>query len=1124
MHGIHYSGVPSINPHQAVPLHSLYSLVTQVLLQAHDCNLEVSDRRMRVLLMMFHHLKSAKYMVDKDSIFTPNQLDKLKFQVLAYTQLLSCSKSIDAQTKASLGITGMKVSDQGYKLLQRQVMPIKFNPPISQPPLDGAEGVVDWINHLNPQLQQARRHKRLVDCLGDNSGLVRRGEALIDAQKRVRLTLLDLKRASETQSLPQNLPQCEKSRVRGGNGNQRVFRVGGKPSSDDGSAGFFSALLNHRREFFEFHKKAKDSKRRQTYLVLKHFASKSKDKETAEERLQRERIAALKAQDEEAYLRLLSESKDERLNLLIKQTEEYMLKLGALVLEGKKEEENESSEIKSESEETSTLDSRHALIKAKERYFKLAHTTNEQVLHQPVCITQGMKLRQYQLKGVEWMVSLYNNRLNGILADSMGLGKTASTIGLLAYLYENKGIVGPHLIIAPLSTLRSNWLMEFKRWFPQFADNLIIYEGGKQQRRELRQKHFYPASNSGSSGSSSDMTATKLNVILTSDAYILKDHGLLKKIRWEYIIVDEAHRLKNPKSKLVQVLNKNFISRQRLALTGTPLQNDLQEVWALLNFLMPKIFNSSESFQAWFASPVNSDVTEEEKLLIIDRLHKVLKPFILRRDKDEVEAQLPPRTEQVVYCGMSGVQAKMYEECLEGRAMLWGCAGMNIQMNLRKICNHPYLFVEDSSKIPADETLIRVCGKFQMLDNILSKLKISGHRVLLFSQMTKVLDILELYLSYRAHSYCRLDGTTSADVRESLVKQFNAPESPFFVFILSTRAGGLGLNLQTADTVIIFDSDWNPQADEQAQSRAHRIGQTKEVVTLRFITAGTVEDRMLQTAEHKLEQDQLIIQEGRFHDNDENEAAKRERIREILQRSARETGNKEITDLSTLNSYLVRNEDERILFEAVDARYVELKLDHLVHGRVFPPCLVVKNAGDAVEENHRIWKEVYQTMDLDWSLKLLAKQHSGGGAINGSDFVTDLKVKRHKLNESLYEIIRDCVAQFGWTKNEAPVLFQISKNAQSGAYQSLHEIERALDNILSVTGREEFFWVVRIIGAINMKLRRFVYPSNTRMMIEGEEEEEEEEGDETGSVSEESEDDSLRDIDKRLGFKSVIIG
>lgn len=280
--------------------------------------------------------------------------------------------------------------------------------------------------------------------------------------------------------------------------------------------------------------------------------------------------------------------------------------------------------------------------------------------------------------------------------------------------------------------------------------------------------------------------------------------------------------MKNKASKFSIALRSRYRSKHRLILTGTPLQNNLAELWSLLNFLLPKVFNSSDNFEAWFNKPLESagvadsaEIEEEEKLVIINRLHQVLRPFLLRRLKVDVAKEMPDKVEIVVKCQLSAWQHEFYKQIQEtgvlrnnGRS---GYTGLNNTfMQLRKICNHPYLFLEaeelNSAKVSQD--IVRSSGKFELLDRMLPKLHASGHRVLLFSQMTKALDIMEDYLEYKRYRYLRLDGSTKQSERGDMLKQFNADSSPFFIFLLSTRAGGLGLNLQVADTVVIFDSDW----------------------------------------------------------------------------------------------------------------------------------------------------------------------------------------------------------------------------------------------------------------------------------------------------------------------------
>jgi ATP-dependent helicase STH1/SNF2 len=436
--------------------------------------------------------------------------------------------------------------------------------------------------------------------------------------------------------------------------------------------------------------------------------------------------------------------------------------------------------------------------------------------------------------------------------------------------------------------------------------------------------------------------------------------------------------MKNTQSKLAQTLTTYYHSRYRLILTGTPLQNNLPELWSLLNFVLPRIFNSVKSFDEWFNTPfANSgtpdkiELNEEEALLVIRRLHKVLRPFLLRRLKKDVEAELPDKVEKVVKVKMSALQAQLYKQMKKYKMIadgndkhgyvlhcfnrVWrvsslaGCSiyrktggvkGLsNELMQLRKICQHPFLFESVEDKInPAgliDDKLVRTSGKIELLNRILPKFFATGHRVracispqctqwlisnqvLIFFQMTKVMDIMEDFLKMNGHKYLRLDGGTKTDERAGHVALFNAKDSEITVFILSTRAGGLGLNLQTADTVIIFDSDWNPHADLQAQDRAHRIGQTKSVRILRFITEKSVEEAMYARARYKLDIDDKVIQAGRF-DNKSTQEEQEEFLRSILE-ADQEEENEEAGDMNDdeINEIIARSDEEARLFAEMD--------------------------------------------------------------------------------------------------------------------------------------------------------------------------------------------------------------
>lgn len=373
----------------------------------------------------------------------------------------------------------------------------------------------------------------------------------------------------------------------------------------------------------------------------------------------------------------------------------------------------------------------------------------------------------------------------------------------------------------------------------------------------------------------------QFNVLLTSYEFVMLDKADLTKTQWQYIIVDEGHRIKNKEAKLSKVL-RTYKSANRLLLTGTPLQNNLEELWSLLNFLLPDIFNSAENFEQWFNDPfayANRKgkgqkesallmVDEEEALLIINRLHKILQPFLLRRLKVEVERELPSKYERILYCRLSAAQERMYNGIVDHNVLLLpDFTGTNTTrdrkgfnnplVQLQKICNHPYLFLDEWD---IDEKLVRVSGKFEVMDRILVKLAAGKHRVLIFSQMVKVMDIMKEYFELRGWPFLRLDGQTKSEQRGQLVEEWNREGSIYNHFILSTHAGGLGLNLQTADTVILFDTDWNPQMDLQAQDRAHRIGTKSAVFVLRLVSINTVEEKILDRANFKLDLDAKVIQ------------------------------------------------------------------------------------------------------------------------------------------------------------------------------------------------------------------------------------------------------------------------
>uniref|UniRef100_A0A8C9QZ12 Chromodomain helicase DNA binding protein 1-like n=1 Tax=Scleropages formosus TaxID=113540 RepID=A0A8C9QZ12_SCLFO len=466
----------------------------------------------------------------------------------------------------------------------------------------------------------------------------------------------------------------------------------------------------------------------------------------------------------------------------------------------------------------------------------------------------GLQLRPYQLGGVRWLSQCLKNQEGCILGDEMGLGKTCQTVSLLVYIRGSQGHEGPFLILSPLSVLE-NWREEMERFSPGLS--VICYRGDKEKRAELQ---------------SELKTGRRFHVLLTTYELCLKDASFLRRWQWRVLVVDEAHRLKNQNSVLHNMLSE-FSFGFKVLLTGTPIQNNLQEVYALLSFIQPSIFPKSEVDD--FVSTYSQVETQP---VLASELHSILKPFLLRRVKAEVAAELPRKIELVVYHGMSALQKRYYKAILmkdidafeneQGSKTRL----LNILMELRKCVNHPYLFDGvEPEPFEMGEHLIEASGKLCLLDSMLRFLHQGGHRVLLFSQMTRVLDILQDYMEYRGYSYERLDGSVRGEERNLAIKNFSSKD--VFVFLLSTKAGGVGMNLTSADTVIFMDSDFNPQNDLQAAARAHRIGQKRAVKVIRLLGRDTVEEIIYSRAASKLQLTNTIIEEGRFSLLDQAQSA-----------------------------------------------------------------------------------------------------------------------------------------------------------------------------------------------------------------------------------------------------------
>ncbi|CAN6287011.1 unnamed protein product [Urochloa humidicola] len=489
-----------------------------------------------------------------------------------------------------------------------------------------------------------------------------------------------------------------------------------------------------------------------------------------------------------------------------------------------------------------------------------------------VPLMTGGKLKSYQIKGVKWLISLWQNGLNGILADQMGLGKSIQTIAFLAHL-KGKGMHGPYMIIAPLSTL-SNWVNEISRFVPSVTS--IIYHGDKVARAEIRRK-FMPKSQTA--------VSPDFPIVVTSYEMAMSDAKFLAHYKWKYVVVDEGHRLKNSKCKLLREI-KRIPMDNKLLLTGTPLQNNLAELWSLLNFILPDIFASHQEFESWFdfsakGSEEKEETEEKRRVHVVSKLHAILRPFLLRRMKEDVEQMLPRKKEIIIYANMTELQKRIQDHLVEKTFDVYlneesdivlRRPGIKAKLNslfiqLRKNCSHPDLLEAafgTTSLYPPVDKLLEQCGKFQLLDRLLTSLLARKHKVLIFSQWTKVLDIIEYYLDSKGLEVCRIDGGVPLEERRRQIAEFNDVNSNLNVFILSTRAGGLGINLTSADTCILYDSDWNPQMDLQAMDRCHRIGQTRPVHVYRLATSHSVEGRIIKKAFGKLKLEHVVIGKGQF--------------------------------------------------------------------------------------------------------------------------------------------------------------------------------------------------------------------------------------------------------------------
>uniref|UniRef100_A0A3B4FVM4 DNA helicase n=1 Tax=Pundamilia nyererei TaxID=303518 RepID=A0A3B4FVM4_9CICH len=514
-------------------------------------------------------------------------------------------------------------------------------------------------------------------------------------------------------------------------------------------------------------------------------------------------------------------------------------------------------------------------------------------MKQPTVLNTQFQLKPYQLIGLKWLLLLHEHKLSGILADEMGLGKTIQAIAFLAQLYQN-GIEGPHLITVPSSTL-DNWVREMKLWCPDLK--VLVYYGSIEDRRYLKHDIL-------NGDVDFNVIVTTYNLAIGNDS----DRSLFRKLRLIYAIFDEGHMLKNMNSLRYRHLMA-INAEHRLLLTGTPLQNNLLELMSLLNFIMPSMFSSSTTQLSKMFSMKSH---EEQSRFERDRISQaklIMKPFILRRIKSEVLQQLPAKEETVEFCSMSEKQRGLYQNLFQKLKSTTNGEKRelcNVMMQLRKMANHPLLhrqyytteklkamsklmlkepthfdadpvLIQEDMEVMSDFELNRLCqqystissyqlendllfdsGKFHHLTKLLASLKEKGDRVVLFSQFTMMLDIVEVLLKHLMHRYIRLDGSTPIADRIVLIDEFNT-DPDIFVFLLSTRAGGLGINLTSANVVILHDIDCNPYNDKQAEDRCHRVGQTRTVQVIKLISKDTIEDCILQLGNKKLKLEQDMI-------------------------------------------------------------------------------------------------------------------------------------------------------------------------------------------------------------------------------------------------------------------------
>lgn len=633
----------------------------------------------------------------------------------------------------------------------------------------------------------------------------------------------------------------------------------------------------------------------------------------------------------------------------------------------------------------------------------------------------GFQARNYQIEGLNFLNNCWYNNRNCILADEMGLGKTLQSILFLNLLRNKEKIRGPFLIIAPLSTI-PQWTREITEWS---TFKPLVFTGEQIKRTMMKMFEFFYE----------DTKIPKFEVLLTTYETVLRDNDL-STIQWECMIIDEAHRLKNSESKLLKVI-RSYQSSFKILLTGTPIQNKAQELWSLLNFLDPLNYNSLGEFERKYGNC--------NEVKAVQDLQNILKPIMLRRLKSDVEKGIAPMEEVIIDCPMT-MHQKAYYNAVFLKNIEYLTRGAhsktsntclrNISMDLRKVCNHPYLLKKAEEQILIErreamkndntndntfvnESLIRSSGKMILLDKLLTKLKADGHRVLIFSQMQMMLDILCDYLIYKQYKFRRIDGSVRSKERQDAIDNFNHPDSKDFVFLLCTKAGGVGINLTSADTVIIYDSDWNPQNDIQATARCHRIGQTKEVKVYRFITANSYERKMFETASMKLGLDHAVLESSKIHNQEDMD-----KLIRLGAYHALEDDNAEIEKFGEEDIEMIISRSQRIKHENINGESTFSKAEFKIEDESVPVALY----------KPEFWKKYvpevekygqYVHYDDDYSDSFSSKEKKSNSHFDLLDYVFEsdeednqLKADPEYWNKERIQLLICQLVRFGFNKWE----------------------------------------------------------------------------------------------------------